>query len=175
MSLRSIKDNGLEAQQLKEKYLRCFGVRATNAAALQEAVKGLIERGFCHKTLVIWAVEAGYRKAYISCILCRISRALGLRQRRAGAGRKPLTRSLEHLRYAQAKYGAQCLNALQGALRAGKAEKADAARNRLDQTRHATELIAPSQLHNLGTNCEGAIKHSGNPVCPTSLSFHPSA
>ena len=122
MSLRTVKDNGLEAQQLKETYLRCFGARTNTAAALQEAVKGLIDRGFCRKTLFTWAVEAGYRRAYISCMLTRILRALGFRERRAGAGRKPSRDALELLAHAKDKYVKRRLKVLRSAQQAGKAE-----------------------------------------------------
>lgn len=67
--------NGMKqrgAETLKEKYLRCFGVRTDNAAALQQIVKGLIDGGVSRKTLVGWAVQAGYTKGYVSSLLSRI-------------------------------------------------------------------------------------------------------
>lgn len=111
-----------DAETLKAKYLCCFGVRTDNAAALQEIVKGLIDGGISRKTLVGWAVQAGYSKGYVSSLLSRILCSIGLRERRAGAGRKPSPAALELMAYAQDKYGEQFLKVLRAAWRAGKAQ-----------------------------------------------------
>jgi hypothetical protein len=117
--------NGMKrrgAETLKEKYLRCFGVRTDNAAALQEIVKGLIDEGVSRKTLVGWAVQAGYSKGYVSSLLSRVLCSIGLRERRAGAGRRPSPAALELVAHAQDKYGEQFLKVLRAAWRAGKAQ-----------------------------------------------------
>jgi hypothetical protein len=111
-----------EAGELKEKFLKCFGVRAANAMALRGVVKGLIDQGVTRKTLVIWAVQAGYTKGYVSSLLSRILCLIGCRERRVGAGRKPSPDALELLAHSQNRYGQKFLNVLRAAWRAGKAQ-----------------------------------------------------
>jgi hypothetical protein len=105
---------------LKERYLQCFGVRANSVATLQGVVRDLIEDGVSRRTLVAWAVEAGYSKGYVSSLLSRILVSLGLRERKKGAGRKPSPDALELLSYARSRYGENHLNVLRAAWRAGK-------------------------------------------------------
>lgn len=71
--------NSGNREELKRKYLRCFGVRATNTAALHEVVQDLIRQGVSRKTLVAWAVRQGISKMAASTLLSRIFCALGLR------------------------------------------------------------------------------------------------
>jgi len=82
----------LSSQALKERFLRCFGVRVNNAALLQDLVKDLIGEGVSRQTLVAWAVEAGYSRASVRSTLSRIFVSLGLRERERGAGRTPSLR-----------------------------------------------------------------------------------
>jgi hypothetical protein len=142
------KTTALDPKTLKKKYLRCFGVRTDNAAALQEIVKGLIDGGVSRKTLVSWAVRAGYSKGYVSSLLSRVLCSIGLRERRAGAGRKPSSAALELMAYAQDKYGEQFLKVLRAAWRAGKAQAT--AQQFLPSSQHRTdmELIVAPQLQN---------------------------
>ena len=72
----------LRSQALKERYLRCFGVRTNNAALLQSVVRDLIHEGIPRQTLAAWAVEAGYSKGYVASLLSRVLVSLGLRERR---------------------------------------------------------------------------------------------
>jgi hypothetical protein len=107
-------------QALKREYLRCFGVRTTSTAALQEVVLDLIRQGVSRKTLALWAVRAGFGKRPVSSLLSRVFCALGLRQRRTGAGRKASPEGLELLAHAYALYGDKCPKVLRGALWAWK-------------------------------------------------------
>ena len=159
---------------LKKEFLQCIGVRSMSETTLQRDVMELIDAPASRKTLVVWSVQLGYTRVYVSSMFNRILCVLGLRERRAGAGRKLSTRTLEFLRYAKTRSSGQCLNVLQGALRAGKAENAEASGNRFAHTGHATELIAPSQLQNCGTNCEGIIERNGNAVLQSTLTLRPS-
>ena len=109
---------------LKERYLQCFGVRADNAALLQAAVRELIGAGFSRRTLVAWAVQAGYSQGYVSSLLSRIFVSLGLRERQPGAGRRPSAAALELLAHARNLYGDNFLKVLRAAWRAGKPQRA---------------------------------------------------
>lgn len=42
LTISATNGDGLEALSLKVKYFQCFGVRTTNAEALQEVVKGFL-------------------------------------------------------------------------------------------------------------------------------------
>jgi hypothetical protein len=147
-----------DAETLKEKYLRCFGVRTDNAAALQEIVKGLIDGGVTRKTLVGWAIQAGYTKGYVSSLLSRILCAIGLRERRAGAGRRPSPAALELMAYAQGKYGEQFLKVLRAAWRAGKARATAQDFQAASQSRTDIALIVAPQLQYPGGYLGATIK-----------------
>ena len=107
---------------LKKEYLACVGLRTTNAARLQEAVKELVEQGETRETLVQWAISDGISAAAARTLLCRIFVALGLRQRGVGAGRKAPAEALDLLVYARNRYGERHLRLLRAALRAGRTE-----------------------------------------------------
>ncbi len=151
----------LGAGALKRKFLQCIGLRSTSATALQSVVNRLIDRGISRKTLVAWAVQAGYSQGNVSSLLSKIFCALGLRERRPGAGRKPSPDALELLAHAQARYKERFLRVLQAALRAGKARRTARLSNLAPQSGRATELIAPSQLRNLGVYCASTITRNG--------------
>jgi hypothetical protein len=159
------------AGALKKEFLKHIGVRTTNAAALQGVVKRLIERGVSRDILVTWGVHAGYPRTNVSSMLSRILCAIGLRERRPGAGRKPSPDALELLAHARARYNERFLRVLQGALRAGKAQMKAQLRNFAPQSGQATELITPSQLRSHGANCEGAIKGNGTAAALSKVSF----
>jgi hypothetical protein len=114
----------LSSQALKERFLRCFGVRVNNAALLQDLVKDLIGEGVSRQTLVAWAVEAGYSRASVRSTLSRIFVSLGLRERERGAGRKPSPAALELAAHARRLYGKSFVNMLRAAWRVGKAQLA---------------------------------------------------
>ena len=169
--------NGMKrrgAGSLKKEFLKRIGVRTTNAAALQGVVKRLIERGVSRDILVTWGVHAGYPRTNVSSMLSRILCAIGLRERRPGAGRKPSPDALELLAHAQARYNERCLRVLQGALRAGKAQMKASRSNSAPQSGQATELITPSQLLNPRANYEGVIRRNGKAADRSSVSLHQS-
>lgn len=155
---RSISDDSLaisltdgkapDSKTLKEQFLQCFGVRTDNTAVLQGVVRSLIDQGVPRQTLVKWAVEAGYRKSYVSSLLSRIFVSLGMRERKPGAGRKPSAMALELLAIARSRYGEHFLKVLRGAWRAGKAQCALA--NKPNKTNSQTSgLIVVPQLEEM--------------------------
>lgn len=165
-----MKGHGAEA--LKERYLRCFGVRTDNAAALQQIVKGLIDKGVSRQTLVSWAVQAGYTKGYVSSLLSRILCSIGLRERRPGAGRKPSPAALELMAYAQDKYGEQFLKVLRAAWRAGKAQTPP--QNFLAASQYGAdmELILAPQLQNPRGYHGATIKRNGKAPARSGASLY---
>jgi hypothetical protein len=92
-------------QTLKEKYVQYFGVRTDNTVLLQGVVRDLINESIQRRTLVAWAVKAGYTKRYVSSWLSRLLVSLGLREREPGAGRRPSPWALEPLTHVQRRYG----------------------------------------------------------------------
>ena len=135
-----------DKQALKEKYLGCFGVRAANATAMQDTVKGLVQIGITRKTLHEWAVGAGFSAGYVRSLLSKTFCALGMRERAVGAGRKPPPDALELLVYARARYGDRFLKVLRAALRAGKARFAAEGLRSGSPSDSATVLIVAPQL-----------------------------
>jgi len=119
--------NGLKrpgAATLKKKFLRCFDIRTSNTETLRAIVRQLIVQGVVRKTLVTWAVQAGYAKSGASSVLSRIFCSLGLRERGAGAGRKPSLEALELAAYARRRYGESSLKILRAAWWAEKRQVA---------------------------------------------------
>ena len=138
-----------QREHLKERFLECLGAhrkRGATAAATQEVVRALTQQGVSRMTLVAWALQAGgYTKAYASNLISRIMRAIGLRARQKGAGRKPSPEVLELLAHAQAKYGERFLNVLRAAWRAGKDQAAVRAMSPVTPSDLATETrVVPS-------------------------------
>ena len=133
---------------LKEKYLQCFGVRASNMQAWQETVRSLNDRGISRELLVDWAVGAGYSRSYVSSLLSRIFCSLGLRKRGIGAGRKPSPDALELLAHARDRFGERFLKVLRAAWRAGKTQSAAALATE-SPSRSAIDIVVAPQLgHN---------------------------
>jgi hypothetical protein len=112
-----------DRQTLKRKYLECFDVRTTNAANWKRVVLGLIDCGISRETLVNWAVNAGHPKTTVSSTVSRVLCAIGIRDRRQGAGRKPSPEGIALLNHARCQYGDRCLKVLRAAIRAGKTSK----------------------------------------------------
>ncbi|HTV43101.1 MAG TPA: hypothetical protein VMF08_21230 [Candidatus Sulfotelmatobacter sp.] len=155
--------NGKPLSSLKKRYLQCFGARANNVATLQGIVRDLIEDGISRRTLVAWAVEAGYTRGYVSSLLSRILVSLGLRERKKGAGRKPSPHALELLSYARSRYGENYLNVLRAAWRAGKAhcETADSP----DETSASGIMMAlASPFRKPEVNCGPTIRRGSRPA-----------
>jgi hypothetical protein len=110
-----------DSRVLKQRFLQCFAVRSTNTETLRQVIRELLNLGMVRKTLVRWAIEAGYNCASVRSLLSRIFCALGLRERAKGAGRKPSPEAQELLAYAQARYGDRYLRVLHAAYRAASA------------------------------------------------------
>jgi hypothetical protein len=153
----------LSSQVLKERYLQCFGVRANNVALLQGVVKDLLDGGVPRKTLVAWAVEAGYSKGYVSGLLSRILVSVGLRERRKGAGRKPSPATLELLAHARSRYGKDFLKVLRAAWRTGKAQLGATSASSETSPRGSSAFVA-SQFQKPGTNYGAIIKRGTRPA-----------
>lgn len=147
---------------LKQRYLHCFGVRANHATRLQGIVRDLIGEGVPRRTLVAWAIEAGYTQGYVSSLLSRILVSLGLRERQKGAGRKPSLAALELLSHARSRHGEDCLKVLRAAWRAGKAQRVTT--NTLDEA-SATGImtsVAPP-FRKPKANCGSTIMRGTRP------------
>ena len=132
---------------LKAKYLKCFGAGVNAAPTLGEVVKELMDEGVPRPTLIRWAVQAGCTPGYASTVVSRVLCAVGLRERRAGAGRKPSPAVLELLAHARSKYGKNYLKVLRAAWRTGKARKVAKLQNG-----GASKLNRGLQLPRLDTN-----------------------
>jgi hypothetical protein len=162
---------------LKEKYLAYFPVRSTDKEALREVIKGLVELGVSRDTLTTWAIQAGYSGAYVRSYLSRIFCALGLRERRVGAGRKTSPEALELLAYARNRYGDRFLKVLRAAGRAGK-ERMDAESLESDPCETFSLIVVP-QLGNSGVThdiCPAVfelivVPQLGNPGVNGSIRF----
>lgn len=148
------------AEVLKKEFLECFGVRTSNAEALRLIVKELIQRGVSRQTLLSWAMQAGYTSSGISSVLSRILCSIGLRARKAGAGRKPSRDALEILAHARSRYGERFLSVLRGAWRAGQAQASS------EDSERSQSLIAEPQLGELETNCRAAIRRGRKIIMP---------
>src|SRR5256885_532543 len=70
---------------LKGKYLRCFHPRLT--PTMRHTVEALVHLGVGRSDLLAWAVVHGHERKGASKLLSQILCPLGLRLRRAGAGR----------------------------------------------------------------------------------------
>lgn len=111
------------AATLKKKFLRCFDIRTSNTETLRDIVRQLIVQGVVRKTLVTWAIQAGYAKSGAASVLSRIFCSHGLRERRAGAGRKPSPEALELTAYARRRFGENSFKVLRAAWWAEKRER----------------------------------------------------
>jgi hypothetical protein len=175
MNVGSSKRNGLEVPALKKRFLQCFGERNANSAAMQETVRRLADLGVSRKALVGLGVRAGWSKASVSSVLSRIFCALGLRERRPGAGRKVSRDALEHLAYTRSKYGANARKVLRGALRAESAQPNSGTGQCPPQDGESANLISVHQLQATNTNFGTAINRNGNAMRWNGFNSHPSS
>jgi len=134
-----------DRRELKAKYLDCFAARTSSAQTLLKVIESLLHLGVVRATLFRWGVAAGYSHATVRSLLSRAFCALGLRERRAGAGRKLSAEALELLAHSRREYGSRALRMLRAAYRAGKSQDAahDSAPNPVGSV---PELIAAPQL-----------------------------
>ena len=113
-----------DRKALKAQYLACFAARTTSTQTLLEVITSLLHLGIDRSTLFRWGIAAGYSPATVRSLLSRAFCALGLRQRRTGAGRKPSAEALELLAHSRREYGSRALLMLRAAYRAGKSQEA---------------------------------------------------
>jgi hypothetical protein len=158
------KSSGLDRKALKQKYLECFGARATNAETWRETVMRLIEQGVSRGTLLNWAIDAGHPKITVASILSRILVSLGLRERREGAGRKPSPDALELLDHVRVRYGERFLKVLHAAARAAKTQLAAGGSQSepWDSTARAANAVVISGRNR--EHCASAIRRGGKPT-----------
>ena len=147
---------------LKERYLECIGLTSVSTTALEGVVERLIGLGISRKTLVDWAVRKGYSRGSAANLLTRIFKALGLRERQPGAGRKPSRETLELLAYARIRYGKRYLKVLRAAWRTGKAMAESASGDFPPQSEVAEKPPVAPSLRNLGANNGSIIRWNGN-------------
>jgi hypothetical protein len=153
----------LDRKALKAKYLDCFAARETSAKTLPEVIRGLLEFGVARETLFSWAIDAGYNELTVRTVLSRAFCALGIRERKEGAGRKPSAKALELLEYAREQYGDLALRILRAAFRAGKAQAKTIVAGKVPES--PLETIAGPQLRALGLNDDPQLA-SANRVRP---------
>ncbi len=165
----------LDRKALKAKYLDCFAARTSSAQTLLEVIKGLLHLGVARATLYRWGPAAGYSHATVRSLLSRAFCALGLRERRAGAGRKPSAEALELLAHSRREYGSRALRMLRAAYRAGRSQEAvhDSAANPVGSV---PELIAAPQLLTsrpiVAPQLDSARQESGATKCPRTNGEH---
>jgi len=147
---------------LKDRYLDCIGITSVGTTALEDTVEKLIGLGISRKTLVDWAVRKGYSRGSAANLLTRIFKALGLRERQPGAGRKPSRETLELLAYARIRYGKRYLKVLRAAWRTGKSLAESGSGPILPQSDAAEKPPVAPPLRSFGANNGSIIKMSGN-------------
>ena len=74
-TLNDPKRPGVEG--LKEEFVRHVSVRAKNTSMSRETVRNLVDQDVSRRTLVSWAVYAGYSKGYVSSLLSQILCSMG--------------------------------------------------------------------------------------------------
>ena len=168
------KSSGLDRKALKQKYLDCFGARATNAETWRQTVMRLIEQGVTRGTLLNWAIDAGHPRITVSSVLSRILVALGVRERQPGAGRRPSPEALELLEHVRVRYGEQFLKVLHAAARAARTQReVEASQNKLPGNAHHAANAAGISQRNKG-HCASAIRRGGKPTSQPKHDRHPS-
>ncbi len=113
----------LDRKALKAEYLDCLAARTSSAQTFQQVIRDLHGIGVLRETLFQWGVAAGYGKITVGTLLSRVFCSLGLRQRKAGAGRKPCREALELLAHTRQQYGNRALRVLRAAYRLGRTQE----------------------------------------------------
>ena len=107
---------------LKANYLDCLRFRSPST--LRQAVQALVRTGVRRDLLLAWAVAKGHDKKYVAKVLSQCFCALGLRQRRHGAGRRTSPPALLLLAFAHEVFGSHQRKYLRAACRAASAPAA---------------------------------------------------
>lgn len=152
----------LNRRTLKAKFLACLEARVTSTKTLPDVIRGLLDFGVERTTLFHWAIDAGYNELTVRTVLSRAFCALGFRERKEGAGRKPSVKALELLQYARERYGDLALKILRAAFRAGKAQAKTTEAG--EQLGGILGAIADPQLRGLGLNDDPQLG-SASRVC----------
>jgi len=92
--------------------------RPISSGALRQTVQALVRLGIRRELLLAWAVAAGHERKYVGKLLCECFSALGIRQRRPGAGRRTAPSALLLLAFAQELFGGKAGKCLRAARRA---------------------------------------------------------
>ena len=106
----------LSRKALKTQYLECLEARSPST--LRQTVRGLLGCGVRRDLLLAWAVAAGHERKYVGKLLSECLTALGIRQRRAGAGRRTEPPALLLLAFAHDLFGNRERKCLRAAWRA---------------------------------------------------------
>ena len=132
-------DAPLDRKTLKSNYLSCLHARSK--ATFRQTVVALLHLGVTRDTLLAWAVAAGHNRKYIAKLLSECLCGLGLRLRRAGAGRRPSSAALLLLAFARELFGERRSSVLRAAWRASNARSA------AGLARDAQDLIPEPELY----------------------------
>jgi hypothetical protein len=114
--MRKRKPQILSRKALKARYLECLNSRSP--ATLRQTVQGLLRLGIRRDLLLGWAATAGHDRKYVGKLLCECLTALGVRQQKPGAGRRPTAPALLLLAFAHELFGTEDRKRLRAAWRA---------------------------------------------------------
>jgi hypothetical protein len=120
--MKSANRQSKEVAGLKRTYLALLGTRSTNFENLRITALRLHDAGVTRKQLKDLAVQGGYTKKNAASLLSRIFCRAGLRARKAGAGRRPSPRVVEHVSQARQQYGGDTTKVLRAAWRLAKTQ-----------------------------------------------------
>jgi hypothetical protein len=139
----------LDRNALKSNYLSCLHARSK--ATFRQTVVALLHLGVTRDTLLAWAVAAGHNHKYIAKLLSECLCGLGLRLRRAGAGRRPSSAALLLLAFAREMFGERRSSVLRAAWRASNARSA------AGLARDAQDLAGITEVGLPATNAPGLL------------------
>jgi len=114
---------GAEREALKQQFLECLRAIRTSATALGDVAARLFRLGTSKRTLLRWAVEAGYNERYVRNVINHVCRQAGLCRRRSGAGPRTPQEALIILAFATDRYGGRAEKLLRAAAHAAKVQR----------------------------------------------------
>ena len=112
-----------DCKRLKAKYLQRFAAQGSHVTTWRQVVADLVELGISRKTLLHWAIQAGYNAKYVAVILSKILCSIGHRERAPGGGRKSSPEVEDLLAIVIGRYGRKYLTVLAATLKTGKARE----------------------------------------------------